>query len=93
MYEEILKLKAYCDKHGIKAKIYPLFDGWKIQFANGMDVIQHKYSHGGEDGFVEPVVGSRCDYDGVSLECAKRLVSRRKEQLSRRGGLLNETNT
>lgn len=91
MYEEILKLKEYCDKHGIEAKVYPLFDGWKIQFANGMDVIQHQFSHGCEDGCVEPAVGSRCDYDGVSLECAKRLVSRRKDQLNGRKELKNAT--
>lgn len=86
MYKEIHILFFYCLKHGIKAELKSLFDGYKICFPNGGDIIQHRYSYGACNGCVEPAIGSRMDYEAVPLNVAKRLVYSHREKLNRRIG-------
>lgn len=86
MYEEIIKLKAYCDKIGVIATLedFTEFDGYRIQFNNGSDCIQHKYSYGSEDKKVEfGYTESRVDFKGVTLENAKAFVKRNKDKLNK----------
>lgn len=82
MYKEILELYEYCKKIGINATIEQLFDGYKITFPNGSDVIQHIYSYGAYDGCVEPAINSKLDFTAVSLKNAKQLIKRHKERLN-----------
>lgn len=81
MYNEILLLYDYCIKIGIPATLDYLFDGYKISFPNGGDVVQHCGSYGNYSGCVEPAIGSRLDFTAVPLKNAKRLIKRHKEKL------------
>ena len=81
-YIDIHKLFFYCKTIGVYAEISPLFDGWKITFKNGSDVIQHRYSYGSVYGCVEFAIGSRADYRPTSLKNAKAIVRRHKEKLN-----------
>jgi hypothetical protein len=81
-YIEIIKLFTYCSDIGIRCTLLPLYDGYKILFRNGGDVVQHSGSYGGTCGCVEPNIGSRLDYTAVSLKNAKLLVRRHKEKLN-----------
>ena len=83
-YTEIQKLFDYCIKNGINAELEPCCDGYKICFPNGTDFVQHRYSYGGEIGFVEPAIGCRLDYKIASLKQAKNLVKYHKDRLNRR---------
>lgn len=82
-YKEILELYDYCIKQGINAELESLYDGYKIVFANGGDVVQHKYSYGGETGRVEPAINSKLDYTAVNLRAAKALLKRHKKRLNK----------
>ena len=86
-YQEILKLFAYCHRIGICAEIKPFVDGYKINFPNGSDFVQHCGSYGAIAGYVEPAIGSKADYTAVSLKNAKALVKRHKDRLN--GGVDN----
>lgn len=46
MYNEIQELYKYCKKIGIDATLKPFFDGYRIDFPNGCDVVQHTFSYG-----------------------------------------------
>lgn len=81
-YTEIIELYDYCKKIGVHATLSELYDGYKIEFANGGDVIQHRLSYGAEDGCVEPAIRSRLDYTAVPLKNAKQLIRRHKERLN-----------
>lgn len=86
MYEEIKKLKAYCDKIGVIATLedFTEFNGHCIHFNNGSDCIQHKYSYGNENGKVEfGYTETRVDFKGVTLENAKSYVKRNRARLNK----------
>ena len=83
-YKEIVKLYEYCKRIGVHAEILPLFDGYCIRFRNGGDVVQHFGSYGSNCGCVEPAIRSRLDYTAVSLNNAKALIRRHKEDLNRK---------
>ncbi len=85
-YHEILELHVYCQKIGVHSEIKPMFDGFRIDFPNGGDFIQHHGSYGNDCGCVEPCIGCRLDYTAVELKKAKSLVRRYKRQLNRRNG-------
>lgn len=80
-YREIQELFEYCRKAGIDAVLEKLYDGYKILFPNGGDVVQHYGSYGAENGCVEPAIGCRLDYSAVPLANAKRLVLRHRDRL------------
>ena len=68
MYDEIKKLYYWCRANGILCTIEPLFDGFKLCFANGADIIQHQYSYGANNGCVEPAgIDDEVDYSAVPL--------------------------
>ena len=81
-YTEIIQLYEYCKKIGVCAELRELYDGYKILFANGGDVVQHGYTYGGTGGCVEPAIGSALDYSAVPLKNAKSLIRRHKERLN-----------
>ena len=82
VYSEILELYAFCCENGIKCKLSPLYDGYKITFANGDDFVQHEYSYGSDDGFVEPAIGDKeFDFTAVGLKLATALVLKYRERL------------
>ena len=83
-YKEINELYEYCKKIGVHAEISPFLDGFCIRFKNGGDIVQHHGSYGSRCGCVEPAIGSRLDYKAVSLNNAKSLVRRHKEDLNRK---------
>ena len=85
MYEEIQELHKYCLEIGIEATLQPLFDGYKICFKSGGDIVQHKYSYRSDEGYVEPAIGSRADYMGIPLKNAKALVKYHKKRLNKKG--------
>ena len=81
-YPEIRELFRYCRKKGIGCAIMPLKDGYKIEFPNGGDVVQHSGSYGADNGCVEFAIGSRADYKATALRNAKQIVRRNKDRLS-----------
>ncbi len=81
-YDAILALFDFCKENGIKCELEPLYDGYKILFPDGNDFIQHSYSYGSDEGFVEPAIGDE-DYDftAVGLNLAKDLVLKYRDRL------------
>ena len=83
-YKEIQELYEYCKKIGVDASLQKLYDGYAIRFASGGDFVQHFGSYGCHCGCVEPAIGCRTDYTGVTLKNAKTLVRRYKDRLNRK---------
>lgn len=88
-YNEIQELYEYCRKIGINATITPLYDGKKIWFPNSGDIVQHRFSYGGDKGCVEPAIGCDFDFHAVPLKEAKKLVKKYKDALNK-GAKANE---
>lgn len=51
--DEIKKLSAMLTKEGIEHELNNLWDGLQIILPNGGDVIQHGFSYGGKEGYLE----------------------------------------
>lgn len=67
-YNEIQELYRWCQQGNIPCTIAPLFDGWKITFADGADIVQHIGSYGGQKGCLEPCgFGEKYDYTPIAL--------------------------
>ena len=82
MYEEIKRLREYCDKIGIYTLLLNHGDGYILRFVKG-DAVQHRYSYGCDDGCVEfGYTGSRIDYKATTLKNAKAFVKRNKDYLN-----------
>lgn len=73
MYEEILELYAWCMGHSIPCVLSRLCDGYKLEFPDKANFVQHAYSYGSVHGGVEPA-GFTISFEGVSLETAKKLI-------------------
>ena len=73
MYVEILELYEWCMGHSIPCVLSRLFDGYKLEFPDKADFVQHAYSYGSAHGGVEPA-GFTISFEGVSLETAKKLI-------------------
>lgn len=73
MYKEIISLHEWCEEQNISCTISNLYDGYKITFKNGSDVIQHMGSYGSEEGYVEPA-GFSISYAPVTIEQMKDLI-------------------
>ena len=85
-YREILKLRKFCDTHGVETRLERAFDGYVLCFNNGADFAQHHGTYGSDLGCVEPGGVSRTlDYTAVTLEKAKSLVRTHKDKLNKRG--------
>ena len=80
-FYEIWALWAYCKRHDIPAEIESLFDGWKLVFPNGDDIVQHAFSYMGASGALEPAIGCESDFSPVTLEEAKVLVLKYRQRL------------
>lgn len=85
-YREILKLRKFCESHGVETRLERVFDGYVLRFNNGADFIQHQYSYGSDVGCVEPGgISRKLNYTAVTLEQAKSLVRTHKDKLNKRG--------
>ena len=78
MYNEIRKLYYWCRANGIPCTIEPLFDGFKLCFIDDADVVQHQYSYGGKNGYVEPAgIDEKVDYSMVSLTEIEKILMKK----------------
>lgn len=84
-YTEILKLRKFCENHGVEVQLERLHDGYALRFNNGADFIQHQYSYGSDVGCVEPGgISKKLDYTAVPLKKAKALVRTHKDKLNKK---------
>ena len=78
MYNEIRKLYYWCRANGIPCTIEPLFDGFKICFADGADIIQHQYSYGAKNGCVESSgIDNKVDYSAIPLVEMEKILMKK----------------
>ncbi len=80
-YNEIKELYEYCKEIGVSATLTPHSDGFILRFARG-DIAQHSGTKGGRYGLLEPFIRCKYDLEGVTLEDAKRLVVKYKNELN-----------
>lgn len=80
-YKEIRELHEYCKEIGVNATLEPFFDGYVLHFVKG-DFAQHSGTHAGRYGLIEPNIRCKYDFNGVTLEDAKRLVKQYKNELN-----------
>ena len=73
-YQEIQKLYQYTKDRGVKCKLEPLYDGYKLCLPNNGDFVQHRYSYDSAQGRVEPAIGCDADYASVPLSYAMQLI-------------------
>ena len=65
-YKTILEIYELCQKLGINCELSNLYDGYKILFPDGADVVQHSGSYGSAEGYVEPAAfDDEIDYTAV----------------------------
>lgn len=55
MYKQILALHLMCRDRQIPHTLENLYDGYKIQFPDGADIVQHLGSYEARGGCVEPL--------------------------------------
>ncbi len=79
-YKEIKELYEYCKEIGVQAELMPYYDGYVLTFRRG-DFAQHSGTHGGRYGPIEPFIRCKFDLQGVTLEDAKRLVRKYRNEL------------
>ena len=85
-YREILKLRKFCESHGVETRLERAFDGYVLRFNNGAEFAQHHGTEGSGVGCVEPCgVSKKLDFTAVTLEQAKSLVRTHKDKLNERG--------
>ena len=73
MFTEILELYEWCISHSIPCTLSELWGGYKIEFSDHSDFVQHSGSYGATVGCVEPARFSR-SYEPVTLDEAKELI-------------------
>lgn len=84
-YKEILELYEYCKEIDVEVTKEIFEDGYAIRFANGADFVQHRWSYGADEGYVEPAgVDKWYDYTAVSLKEAKELIKKYKDKLNKK---------
>lgn len=83
MYQEIVKLYHWCKANTIECTLTSLWDGYKISFKDGSDVVQHSGSYGSSNGCVEPAGMPRA-YTAVDIPTIKKiLLTRFKKSLDK----------
>lgn len=91
-YNEIKKLHKFCERKGVDCSLERMLDGYAIRFKNGADVVQHYGSYGALLGMVE--FGSTgyedVDFRAMSLEDAKKFISKNVDWLNRDKGVPND---
>ena len=80
-FEEIKELYKYCKEIGVRAELITHFDGYVLCFARG-DFAQHSGTHASRYGLIEPNIRCKYDFNGVTLEDAKRLVWKYRNELN-----------
>jgi hypothetical protein len=62
-----------------------LWDGYKLTFPNGADVIQHQYSYGSQEGCVEfGGVDDDIDFSAIDFETALNILKVFHDELSKK---------
>lgn len=75
MYKQILALHLMCEDRSIPHTITRLYDGYKIEFPRGEDIVQHFGSYRADEGYVEPAgFGDEYDYQPQTLATAWGLI-------------------
>ena len=85
-YQEIQLLAMYW-QNDLKSEctLSRLWDGYKIVFPNGADVIQHSGSYGGKEGCVEFAgVDDDIDYSAIDLPTALNILKVFYDELSQK---------
>ena len=68
MYKEIQELYKWCVAANISCTLESLYDGYKIKFSDGADMVQHCGSYRGKEGYIEPAgFSEEYDYSPVAL--------------------------
>ena len=81
MFNEIVNLYIWIIKEfGDVVKFERLWDGYKITFPNGADIVQHSYSYEGVSGCVEPA-GMPYAYHPITIEKAKKIITKNQKNL------------
>lgn len=81
MYNEIVKLYNWIiEEFGDMVGFSELWDGHKITFPNGADIVQHSGSYQSKFGFVEPA-GMPCAYQPITIEKAKKIIIKNQNNL------------
>lgn len=74
-YKQIQLIHQQLAKYNIPHTFSRLYDGYKILFANGVDMVQHCGSYGAHFGCVEPAgFGAEYDYTPISYIAALNLI-------------------
>lgn len=83
-YTEIQLLAMYW-QNDLKSEcaFLNIYDGYQIRFPNGADVVQHKYSYGGPEGYLEFAgVDEEIDYAPIDFETAFNILKVFHDELS-----------
>ena len=81
MFNEIVKLYNWIiEEFGDVVEFEELWDGYKITFPNGADIVQHSYSYEGVSGCVEPA-GMPYAYQPITIEIAKKIITKNQKNL------------
>lgn len=85
-YQEILLLADYWQKVlGGKCTISCLYDGYKLTFPNGANVIQRRHSYGSDVGCVEFAgVDDDIDYSAIDYQTARNILEAFHDELSKK---------
>lgn len=81
MFNEIVKLYNWIiEEFGDVVEFGELWDGYKITFPNGADIVQHSGSYQSKLGCVEPA-GMPCSYQPITIEKAKKIITKNQKNL------------
>ena len=78
MYNEILEIAKVCENNNIFCVLFDLWDGYKLLFEDGADIVQHSGSYGSAEGYVEPAgFGHNVDYTPVEKDRMIKIIMKR----------------
>lgn len=78
MYNEILEIAKVCDENNISYELSELWDGHKLLFSDGADIVQHSFSYGSAEGYVEPAgFGHNVDYSPIEKDRMIKIIMER----------------
>ena len=81
MFNEIVNLYNWIiEEFGDVVELANLWDGYKIIFPNGADIVQHSGSYQSRIGCVEPA-GMPCAYEPITIEKAKQIITENQKNL------------
>ena len=78
--KELENRKKIIEEFGDVVKFENLWDGYKITFPNGADIVQHSGSYQSKLGCVEPA-GMPCAFRPITIEKAKKIITKNQKNL------------